>query len=264
MKAPAALLLILTASSSSAAEGAEHVLAHTETLPYFLMLLASFFILQTIRIKKIKIREIPAVRAMEEAVGRSTEMGKPVLFITGLKPIPAVSAIAAVNILGEVASVCASYNTPIVSPHSNSFTMLAAQEEIREAFQKKNNFELINSSRIFFVTDSQFPFAASVNSITNELKPSAIFYMGTFYAESLILTEYGQSQGAVQIAGTDSVAQMPFFITSCDYLLLGEEFFTASAIIKNDEKELRTIAALDAAKIVTMVLLVYSFARSFL
>ena len=36
--------------------------------------------------------------------------------------------------------------------------------------------------------------------------------------------EAGNIAGAIQISGTDRVSQLPFFITACDYTLIGEDF----------------------------------------
>ena len=55
--------------------------------------------------------------------------------------------------------------------------------------------------------------------------------MGAFYAESLILAETGNSVGAIQIAGTAMPTQLPFFVAACDFTLIGEEFFAASAYL---------------------------------
>lgn len=220
-----------------------------ESLLFFIFVLILFTLSYLLKIKHLPTRKLSGIEAIEEAIGRSTEMGSPILYVAGLKPVPAVSAIAGINVLGKIAEVAANYGTPIISPHNNSITMISAREEIKSGFLRAGNPELINSSKIFYITDSQFPYAASINSLTNEVKPGAIFYMGTFYAESLILTEHGQSTGAIQIAGTDSVAQIPFFITSCDYLLMGEELFTASAYIKKDLNSLKGVLMQDIAKI---------------
>ena len=61
-------------------------------------------------------------------------------------------------------------------------------------------------------------------------KPAAVFYQGKFYAESLILAETRNSIGAIQIAGTGSSSQI-LFVTACDYTLIGEEFYAASAYL---------------------------------
>jgi hypothetical protein len=113
-----------------------------------------------------------------------------------------------------------------------------------------------NADDVFFVTQSQFAFAAAVDGIMVREKPAAIFLQGVFYAESLILAETGNSVGAIQIAGTDKDAQLPFFIAACDYTLIGEELFAASAYLSGEGHLLSTIRAQDIAKATLMACLV--------
>jgi len=77
--------------------------------------------------------------------------------------------------------------------------------------------------------------------------------MGSFYAESLFLAEAGNLTGAIQIAGTDQVTQLPFFVCACDYTLLGEELYAASAYLGREPIQLATIAAQDWAKVTIAV-----------
>jgi hypothetical protein len=74
-----------------------------------------------------------------------------------------------------------------------------------------------------------------------------------FDAESLILAETGNSIGAIQIAGTGSPAQIPFFVTACDYTLIGEEFFTASAYLSNKPELVGSIKGQDIVKLLVMI-----------
>jgi len=55
--------------------------------------------------------------------------------------------------------------------------------------------------------------------------------MGEFYAESLILAETANSVGAIQVASSTELTQTPFFIAACDYVLIGDEFYAASAFL---------------------------------
>ena len=77
--------------------------------------------------------------------------------------------------------------------------------------------------------------------------------MGMFYAESLLLAETGASTGAIQIAGTDALAQLPFFITACDYTLIGEELYAASAYLSKEPLLLGSLKGQDTAKMVFMI-----------
>jgi hypothetical protein len=87
-------------------------------------------------------------------------------------------------------------------------------------------------------------------------KPATNFYLGMFWAESLILAETGSLSGAIQIAGTDAVTQLPFFITTCDYTLIGEELYAASAYLGREPKQLSAVKTQDASKAIIMTFIV--------
>ena len=77
--------------------------------------------------------------------------------------------------------------------------------------------------------------------------------MGAFFAESLVLAETGNSIGAIQIAGTAMPAQLPFFVAACDYTLIGEELFAASAYLSNEPKQLGSLKGQDVGKFMAMM-----------
>jgi len=91
-------------------------------------------------------------------------------------------------------------------------------------------------------------------------RPATNFYLGMFWAESLILAETGSLSGAIQIAGTDAVTQLPFFITTCDYTLIGEELYAASAYLGREPRQIGGIKSLDACKVIIMTLIILGVA----
>ena len=117
---------------------------------------------------------------------------------------------------------------------------------------------------VHYVTDDQFAYAAGVNGIMLREKPAAIFFQGKFYAESLLLAETGNSIGAIQIAGTGSSSQIPFFVTACDYTLIGEEFYAASAYLSGSPEMLGSIKGQDYVKVGCIILIITVFTCSLL
>ena len=75
----------------------------------------------------------------------------------------------------------------------------------------------------------------------------------TNYAESLILAETGNLAGSIQIAGTDEASQLPFFVTACDYTLIGEELYAASAYLAREPLLLGALKAQDVLKGLAML-----------
>jgi hypothetical protein len=80
--------------------------------------------------------------------------------------------------------------------------------------------------------------------------------LGYFYAESLVLAETGYTTGAIQIAGTDALAQLPFFITTCDYTLIGEELYAASAYLSREPMLLGSLKGQDVGKAFVMLMVI--------
>ena len=194
------------------------------------------------------LRPIPGLKAVEEAVGRSTEMGKPVLYVPGIMDMDQVETVAGVIVLGHVAKMTARYETSLNVPVSRSIVMKAARETCRESYMMEGRPDMFHDDMVHYLTDDQFAYAAGVNGIMVREKPAACLYMGKFYAESLILAETGNSIGAIQIAGTASQAQIPFFVTACDYTLIGEEFFAASAYLSQKPELIGGVRGQDMVK----------------
>jgi hypothetical protein len=206
----------------------------------------------------IYIRPIAGIEAIDEAIGRATEMGKPILYVSGLDPLGAISTITAMMILGRVARRTAEYETPLLVPCVDPLVMLAAREIVREAYVDAGKPEAYREQDIFFVTDRQFAYVAGVDGIMLREKPAANLYMGYFYAEALVLAETGAMSGAIQIAGTDADTQIPFFVTACDYTLMGEELYAATAYLSREPMLLAQLKAQDIGKAAIGVLVAAS------
>ena len=203
--------------------------------------------------EEIYLRTIPGLKAIEEAVGRATEMGKSVLFVPGISDLDQVETITGLNILGHVAEHTAKYETSLNVPVSKSIVMEAGREVCKEAYLRAGRPDLYYDDMVHYVTEEQFAYTAGITGIMERDKPAACFYLGKFYAESLILAEAGNSIGALQIAGTGSYTQIPFFVTACDYTLIGEEFFVASAYLSNKPELVGSIKGQDIVKLLVMI-----------
>ena len=225
---------------------------------YFVIIscfLIEYFIQKANNGEEIYLRPIAGINAMEEAVGRSTEMGTSVLFVPGISGLDQIDTIAGLTILGHVAEMTAQYETDLHVPVAVPIVMETAKETCKESYLKQARTDLYRDDMVHYVTDDQFAYAAGVNGIMLRDKPAAVFYQGKFYAESLILAETGNSIGAIQIAGTGSSSQIPFFVTACDYTLIGEEFYAASAYLSGNPELLGSVKGQDYVKLLCIVLI---------
>lgn len=197
---------------------------------------------------QLYIRRIPGLDAIDEAIGRSTELGRPVTMIPGLTDFGVV-AVQALTIFKYITKQIARFTTPMRLLTGNATVFAVAQEAIYDAYNEVGRPDLYDADNIRFLSDRQFAFASGVAGLIQRERVAASFMFGEFFAESLIFAETGNMVGAIQIAGTTSFTQVPFFVAACDYTIIGDEFYATSAYLSRDPVLLGSLVGQDIAKL---------------
>jgi hypothetical protein len=199
------------------------------------------------------VRPLAGIEAIDEAIGRATEMGKPILYVLGIGTAGDIATIASFTVLGRVARKVAEYQTSMIVPCCDPIVMTVAQEIVKTGYADAGRPDTYKEDSVYYVTSQQFPYVAAVNGTILREKPATNIYLGYFAAESLLLAETGVMAGSIQIAGTDQVSQLPFFVVACDYTLIGEELYAASAYLGREPLLLGTLKAQDYLKAAVLV-----------
>ena len=206
--------------------------------------------------RKPFVRRIPGIDAIEEAIGRATEMGRSVLYVPGITDIDDIQTVAGLVILENVARLTARYETPITVPVTYPIPFTIAQEMVKSGYLNAGKPDQYDPNSVRFISPEQFAYVAAVGGIMMRDKPAAHIFMGAFFAESLLLAETGFATGAIQVAGTANVHQLPFFVVACDYTLIGEELYAASAYLSGDARLVGSLKGADLIKLVIIVTIV--------
>jgi hypothetical protein len=206
--------------------------------------------------KSFYIRKIAGIDEVENAVGRATEMGRAIFYVPGIHDMDDVQTLASMSILGRVSVIAAENDTRINVPVARSLVMVTAREIVKESYSKVGRPDSFQDDQVRYLTDDQFGYAAAIDGLFVREKPATIFLIGAFFAESLIMAETGNSIGAIQIAGTAMPAQLPFFVAACDYTLIGEELFAASAYLSREPKLLGSLKGQDMGKALFLIAIV--------
>jgi hypothetical protein len=215
-----------------------------------------WFIWRAKRGEKLFLRRIAGLEAVDEAIGRATEMGRAVLYVPGIGYMSDISTVASMNILGEVAKKTAHYGTKINVPNRDPVVFTVAREVVKGAYTEAGRPDAYDPDSVHFVVEYGLAYASAVSGYMVREKPAANLFLGYFAAESLILAETGASTGAIQIAGTDQVTQLPFFIVACDYTLIGEELYAASAYLAREPLMLGALKGQDVGKFIFLMILI--------
>ena len=207
------------------------------------------------RLRPARIRKMPGLDAVKEAVGRATEMGRPLLYTSGVGDVRAPGVLASIGILGSVAEEVAHHGAKLKVPVNNALNLAIGQQVVHDAFCRAGQSQRYTDDIVYFISARQFAYAAAVCGVMEREQTAAHLFFGSFWSETLILTETGAATGAMQIAATDSEAQLPFFVATCDHVLMGEELYAAHAYLTQEPETLATLFAQDCIKMILLAIL---------
>jgi hypothetical protein len=208
-----------------------------------------------------EIRRIAGIDAVEEAVGRCAEQGRAVVFTTALTDVGPV-LYACLGVLHAVSKKAAQYKLKLIVPQYSPEAMAIVEDVVRDAYRDAGRAGAFDPQSIVFLSSEQFAFASGYMGLMHREKAGAAFMFGVFAAEALVLAEAGQQVGARQVAASVSPEQVAFFICTCDYTLIGEELFGASAYLSREPVQVATLAAQDRLKLFFALFIVIGVACS--
>ncbi len=203
-----------------------------------------------------EIRRIPGLDSFDEAVGRATEMGRPVHMTNYSEGLGGSGTFAYWSYMAHVAKLCASYDTRIIVTDSSYLCNAVHQEIVRQAFLEAGRPDAFNRDDIRYLSGTQFAWTMGVAGMIAREKPAAQFLIGYFYAECLILAEAGCLEGAIQVSAQYNTSQTPFFIATCDYTLIGEEMFAGAAYISKEPVITGSVVSQDIYRVAVFVMIV--------
>jgi hypothetical protein len=163
--------------------GADHA-----TLGILILLLlfvgpVALYIRKAARGEVLPVRRIPGVDAIDEAVGRSAEMGRPLSFTSGLTQIGPV-LYACLGVLYYIARQAALFRSKLLLPQSAPDVMAITEDVVQEAYRDEGALSVFEPQNIMFLSDEQFAFAAGYVGMVQREKVAAAFLFGGFTADS--------------------------------------------------------------------------------
>lgn len=218
-----------------------------------------FYFMRRIRTQSdYPLRSIPALEAMDEVIGRATELGRPIFFSGGFGDVvgaEGTQVLAGLDVLSHVAGKCAEYNVKLVSAVCNQNVHAITEGVTRQAYAHAGHPEAYQPDMVRFLSPTQMAYTAASIAIIQREQAAASLLIGPFAGEALIIAEAAAQNDAIGIAGTARLSQLPLFVAACDYVLIGEEMFAGSAYLSGDPKALGGIATQDVMKIVSVSLI---------
>jgi hypothetical protein len=200
---------------------------------------------------KFEMKHLAGLDAIEEAVGRATEMGRPMVVnpgTDGLRGGPVT--IAGLSVLTYVSRLAAQKGTGIIIPVTNPEIIPVVHEIVKTSYMIEGVPEAFDpNNQIRWFGDNQWSMTAGLQGIAEREKVVSNIMIGGFAAEAMMLAETFARVGAFQVGGLTNTFQIPFFVAACDYTLIGDEMLAAGAYLSGDPEQIATIAAEDIFKL---------------
>jgi len=195
------------------------------------------------------VRRIAGIDALEEAIGRATEMGRPVVFGMGWTDIRQIETHAALSILAYVARLTARMRTPLIVLVRVPNVYPVTEEIVRQAYTAEGVPHLFKAEdQIRFLSDRSVVYAMGTARVIEETEAGCALFFGAFDFTSLLMAEPGARMGVLQIAGDPGLFQIPFFVCTCSHTIIGEEYFAAGAYLSPDPSMRGTLVSQDIIK----------------
>jgi len=204
-----------------------------------------------------EIRPLEGLDAVEEGIGRSAEMGRSILVLPGISNLQNAQTVAGLTMYGEVTERAAKIGIDTHTIMTSTEAVTVAEAIARDAFQRAGRPEMYSPGQyVRWYGGGQFVYAVGAAGHIMEMKPALLIYMGYFLADVIVTAETGSRVGAVSIGSTTDQSATPLMGMFCDYLLIGEEMYAASAEITRDPLAIATLAGEDWMKILLLGLMV--------
>lgn len=200
------------------------------------------------------LRVLPGIRLLDDMVGRATEMGRPVHMTPGSDDPRNPQILASFPILRQLALAVARYDTPLLHTCADQIVYALSDATLRQTYIEAGRPALYDPENVRYLSDNAFAYAAGVMGLFRRERPAANVMFGNFAAEALLLIEAGAEAGAVQLAATANVYQLPFFVAGCDHTLIGEEMYVAAASVSGDRELQSTVIAQDWMRLAVALL----------
>jgi hypothetical protein len=217
--------------------------------------------------RKPYIRRVAGLDAIEDAVGRSTEMGKPVVCSYGW----AFGSfdywtVAGLRILSHVAKLCASTNTRMIVPTGGStgsfIVRPVAVEIVKNAWAAEGRPEGFNENDMPFLSGSQFAMGSGYAGILLTERPGSMILAGSSAADAMMIAETSNQVGAITITSPTYIGNVAALACASDYVMIGEEAIAAGSYLSQDPAQLASIRTQDIYKFIGIGLILLGWVLS--
>ena len=205
--------------------------------------------------RKLKTRRIPGLERIDGWIEEAIKFGRPVFFTPGTGDMTTPDTLAALALLDYIVKRCVEHGARLIVANSDPQVQQITEDMVKQAYTRAGKEKEFAPDIVRYISTRQFAYAAGVMGILRREEPAVNFFVGSFQAEALQIAETGRAEAIYQFGGTTNADQLPFFTTTCDQTLIGEELYTAQGYLSSDPEAISNLVGQDTGKIVAILLI---------
>jgi len=213
--------------------------------------------------KEIHIRRVPGLDAIEEAVGRSAEMGKPVICSFGIGGFT-YWTLAGLSILSHVARLSAKTGSRLIVPTGGGDQALivrpVAEEIVKTAYTLEGVEDQYNPDDLPFLSGQQYAYVGGYVGIMQRVRPGSVIMTGSHASDAMNIAETSNAVGAITITSGSYIGNVAALACASDYILIGEEAPAAGAYLSEDPSQRASIRVQDLFKWLAIAIMILGIA----
>lgn len=204
----------------------------------------------------VPLKQLPGLDAIEEAVGRATELGRPFLAnIQAWGPHLEDQVLASCELVRYAAQAAVRYEAPfmVVTNSADGFPIM--EDITRSAYIIGGKAEMYDPTDMRFIGGFSSGTHTQIMNLMRDEKIAAQLIAGNLMNQTMFYAETGAALGAIQIGATKNTHQMPFITMQCDYSLIGDELYAAATMISRDPVRVGFLVGQEFGKVFCLVVL---------
>lgn len=181
---------------------------------------------------RVRIRPLASFQELRSETGRAAEGGGTIHIAIGnggLIGEDAVTSLAALEVVEELADTAVLYNAPPIITVGDPTLLPLAQDILRRAYERHGLKKRYNPDQVRFVAPSPVAYAAGTANIvmTEDVMSNAM--IGAFGPEVSLITDAGARRDLPQLAAAAAPDALGALYPVTDRLAAGEEMYAAGA-----------------------------------
>jgi hypothetical protein len=209
---------------------------------------------------KAVVQRLPAVDPINEAVGRATETGRPILFSTGavtrLRGDLGIQTMAGIDVLSHVARMTARMGTQLFATVGYAEAYPMHRDTVHSAYIAEGKGEQFDPDSVMYWGEGFSKMWCGIMNVIADERPAAYINIGPCSNDVLQVGHLLGEIDCVAIGGTCRFWGLYTQVMSCDYLVIGEEIFAVAAYLNKNPVEAASLMGQDYSKLFLVAVIV--------